>query len=295
MSYTPKYGGSITPDFPPQFPEAPTSVLSMTVVVIEQLANDGTGKALSHGTGFMWRAADGLWLITAKHVLTGRNPFDDTHLSATLFEPSEIKVHFGVGRGSPIYGREAWTIPLYDKDKCPLWSEDPEFEKLKTDIAALPIDLGRSDIFCINDEPDFGLYDNMFTHVGFQCFVVGYPTLAVSGFMLPIWRSGSIASDPRVAIDGKPIFLLDAATGPGFSGSPVWRLQIGPTAFHDSSLPTGIRIDSDAVIRPSFVGVYAGRLNHPHIGAQTPYVFYANRIPLILRAGAGRARVRPLL
>ena len=238
----------------------------------------------------MWRAADGIWLITAMHVLTGKNPFDDSHLSPTHYEPRKIRVHIGMGIGEMTTGRTAQTFSLYDDDGNALWMEDPEFPQLRTDIAALPIDIGRTDIICMNDDTDFGAYDDMFTHVGFQCFVIGYPTLAVTGMMLPIWRSGSIASDPKVAIDNKPIFLLDAATGPGFSGSPVWRLQIGPTAFHDSSQPTLLRIQSDAVVRTSFVGVYAGRLNHPHIGAQTPYVFYANRIPFILKAGVGHAR-----
>ena len=28
----------------------------------------------------------------------------------------------------------------------------------------------------------------------------------------------------------------------------------------------------------SFVGIYAGRLEHPHYGGEVPFVFYANRI-----------------
>lgn len=264
----------------------------MAVVLVEQLANDGTDRALGHGTGFMWRSDDGLWLVTARHVLSGTNPFDGSHLSDELFEPSKINVHFGVGE-STTYGRDARILPIRDSEGLPLWADDPQFSELKTDIAALPVDIGRADVFCINDAPDFGEHDDLFTHVGFQCFVIGYPTLAVTGLMLPIWRSGALASDPRVPIDEKPIFLVDAATGPGFSGSPVWRMQIGPAPFHDDSQPTKIRIDVDAVLRSSFVGVYAGRLNHPHVGAQTPYVFYANRIPIILAANAGMPRVRP--
>ncbi|MEG3155524.1 S1 family peptidase [Sphingomonas sp. RB1R13] len=292
MSYTLQYGGSLGASFPAQFPKASISFISMTVVLIEQLAKDGSGRTVSHGTGFMWRASDGLWLITARHVLTGLNPFDDSPLSPNLFEPSEIKVNFGVGSANH-FGRDARILPLRDGKGSPRWADDPEFAKLRTDIAALPIDIGRSDVFCINDDPAFGQFDDMFTQVGFQCFVIGYPTTMVTGLMLPIWRSGALASDPVVPIDNKPIFLVDAATGPGFSGSPVWRMQIGPTAFHDASQPTDIRIEGDAVVRASFVGVYAGRLSHPHIGAQTPYVFYANRIPLILAANIGLARVRP--
>ncbi len=294
MSYTPKYGGSLAWSFPTQFPRAEISGFSLATVLIEQLANDGTRVPLSHGTGFMWRSGEDIWLITARHVLSGTNPFDGSHLRKELYEPREIRVHLTIGLNSSDRARQAYVLPLRDSKDNALWAEDPHFADLKTDIAALKISVGRQDIWCINDGPDFGSYDGMFTHVGFQCFVVGYPTRSVSGLMLPIWRSGAIASDPALPIDDKPIFLVDAATGPGFSGSPVWRIQIGPTAFHDDAVETKIRIDSDAVLRASFVGVYAGRLDHPHVGAQTPYVFYANRIPIILAANEGRAAARPV-
>jgi hypothetical protein len=293
MPYTLTYGGTADGNFPLQFPQAPVSLLSASVVLIELLSNDGLGTAVSHGTGFMWRDEGRLWLITALHVLSGRNPFDGELLSPDLYEPTNVRVHFGVGQ-SPNVSRLPCTLPVKDDHGGSLWAIDPQFDELRTDIAALPIDIGRSDVYCVNDDPTFGTHDNLFSHVGFQCFVIGYPTLAVGGFMLPIWRSGSIASDPSVPIDSKPIFLLDAATGPGFSGSPVFRMQIGPAPFHDSTQSTGIRIEGDAVLRSSFAGVYGGRLNHPHMGAQTPYVFYGNRVPIIIEANPLLSPVVPI-
>lgn len=293
MPYIPYYGGTLSTAFPLQFPQADINIVSMAVVLVEQFSLDGTGVTISHGTGFMWRGKTSIWLVTARHVFTGKNPFDDTHVSTNLFEPQEIRVHYSVGGlDSPTY-RESNVFSLY-MNSSPAWADDPQFTEFRTDISALPVNFGRKDIICVNDYPGFDDYENLFTQVGFQCFVIGYPTTAVAGLMLPIWRSGALASDPGVPIDGKPIFLLDAATGPGFSGSPVFRHHFGPAPFHDSSSPTGIRIDHNAVLRSRFVGVYAGRLNHPHVGAQTPYVFYGNRVPVIVSAGSGKAVVTPV-
>lgn len=57
---------------------------------------------------------------------------------------------------------------------------------------------------------------------------------------------------------------------------------------HDDAIE--IHIDgavflADRVLTTSFVGVYAGRLSHSHYGGEVPFVFYANRIPIILASG----------
>lgn len=38
---------------------------------------------------------------------------------------------------------------------------------------------------------------------------------------LPIWKSGTVASEPDADFNGKPLFLVDSATFEGMSGSPV--------------------------------------------------------------------------
>lgn len=293
MSYAPKYGGQLPTGFDPQFPDAPINHYSMSVVLIELLANDGSSDCVSHGTGFLWRdASSKTWLITAYHVLSGKSPFDGSDISRKMYEPRRARVHFGLGSANHIHGRAIHEFELY-LGASPRWACDPEFDRLRTDIVAMPVDIGRSDLVCLNDDPNFGKHDHLFSFVGFPCFIAGYPTIAVEGFETPIWRSGSFASDPRLAIDGKPIFLVDAATGPGFSGGPVFRMHIGPAPFVDPKMPTGMSIEADAILRTSFVGVYSGRLDHPHLGAQTPYVFYANRIPLIVGANAHLSAAQP--
>ena len=47
------------------------------------------------------------------------------------------------------------------------------------------------------------------------------------GAMFPIWKRGSIASEPEIPIDGKPMFYIDTATRQGMSGAPVFAQTSG--------------------------------------------------------------------
>jgi hypothetical protein len=164
------------------------------------------------------------------------------------------------------------------EDGC--WLQDPEFDDLRTDIAALACvtDPDRK-VNCLNDNAE--IFEDIFTHVGMECAIVGYPTSHFGGLMMPVWRRGSIASEPLLPIDGKPMFLLDAATSPGFSGAPVFRRHFGPLPQQQSD--GSLKILADRVMTTSFVGIYAGRLQHPHYGGEVPFVFYANRIPELFK------------
>ncbi|MFO7484519.1 serine protease [Oceanibaculum nanhaiense] len=157
--------------------------------------------------------------------------------------------------------------------------QDPEFISLRTDIAAIEINVPGKNISCLND--DDSIFDNsLLSEVGFECSVVGYPNINIEGMITPIWRRATIASEPYLPIDGKPIFLLDASTSPGFSGAPVFRRHIGasPSRGRDGK----IAINLDRVLTTLFVGVYAGRFSHKHFGGEIPFVFYGNRLDFII-------------
>ena len=76
------------------------------------------------------------------------------------------------------------------------------------------------------------------------------------------------------------MFLMDASTSPGFSGSPVFRRHIGPAPVEQ---PNGsLVVLAGNVLTTSFVGVYAGRLEHAFYGGEVPFVFYGNRIEQVI-------------
>lgn len=273
MAYIPKLGGSTPTEFESQFQKSSISLISYSSTLIEQLANDDSGLVISHGSGCFWRHNDIVHLLTARHVLTGRSPFDNSLMSKTGFIPRKLRVHPMLKIASDKSVRASTEVEVPESDSL---LQDPGFEKLRTDIAALPLmnDVMKQ-VYCLNDDPS--IFEEVFTHVGMDCAVVGYPTRHFGDLMMPIWRKGSIASEPLLPVDGKPMFLLDASTSPGFSGAPVFRRHYGPLpkTHEDGSLT----VLSDRVMTTSFVGIYAGRLEHRHFGGEVPFVFYANRIP----------------
>jgi hypothetical protein len=82
-------------------------------------------------------------------------------------------------------------------------------------------------------------------------FVLGYPFGITDPLEYPIWKRGSIATEPSIAFKGLPRMLIDTATRSGMSGSPVVikRTGIHPTLENPERFGTAA----------GFVGVYSGR------------------------------------
>ena len=73
--------------------------------------------------------------------------------------------------------------------------------------------------------------------------MIGYPNgLWDQLHNLPIIRKGITATHPKLKLNGKPEFLIDAACFPGSSGSPVFLANIGSYVSPNGSLCTGSRV-----------------------------------------------------
>lgn len=85
--------------------------------------------------------------------------------------------------------------------------------------------------------------------------IIGFP-LGFSGpGRLPIWKTGHIASDPDLDYNKEPLFLIDATTRGGMSGSPVvLRLSGGYKTRSGNSVMSSSR---KATL---FLGIYSGKL-----------------------------------
>lgn len=278
MPHYPVLGGGLPNGFEPQFSSSSISSVSASATLVLQLANDGSETLISHGSGCFWRHNGVVYLLTARHVLTGRSPFDDSILSEAGYIPKRIRVHPMMLLENGSYIRASTEIELPEVGG---YLEDPKFDELRTDIAAVACFTDpQKKCFCINDSNE--IFENVFTHVAMECAIVDYPTQRFGNLMMPVWRRGAIASEPMLPVDGRPMFLVDAATSPGFSGSPVFRWHVGPLPQQQ---PDGsITINQDRVLTMTLVGIYAGRLQHPHYGGEIPFVFYANRIPELFKA-----------
>ena len=103
---------------------------------------------------------------------------------------------------------------------------------------------------------------DLFAGVGETVSIVGYPFGLTGGGTFPIWKTGHIASEPDVDYQHSPVFLVDATTREGMSGSPVyrrfpgvgWRTRKGTNLIASKTVYAG---GSDLT---RFMGVYAGRI-----------------------------------
>jgi hypothetical protein len=221
-------------------------------------------KDLKQATGFVVKNAGRAYLVSNGHVFSGRNPFtgasDHTPDSVTFKywrteNPIELSEH-----------RE----PLLAESE-PLWLEHPTHGR-KVDVAALPL-VGFGDV-------PLAFYDPWIPRrvelgVGDDVTVVGFP-FGVNTSALAIWTRASIASEFDVDYDDLPVYLVDARTRDGQSGSPVIFFRTGAyfAKYGEIVLPDlqivprlpGAAIDDDQP-RPrsgfteEFLGVYSGRIN----------------------------------
>lgn len=176
----------------------------------------------SHATGFFIRTEQSIFLVTNWHVVSGVDPARPNNAHGG--PPYYIK--------STIYGKEGslteLTIPLYDREMKPLWYEHPD--GMEVDLVALKVPLQLEKYYHFFDIAGvLNHHHKIAEHVGKDAFIIGYPfnrqeLLATFGddaaYYLPVWKRGSIASEPAIRLGGR-VILIDSLSRPGMSGSPV--------------------------------------------------------------------------
>ena len=227
--------------------------LSVTSLRTETWSEDAI---LSTATGFIIKKDDEYYFVTNKHVVS---------------QPTakKLKIYFH----SEILGN--WIsefIDLYENE-IKKWKEhpsNPEYDvillplgNLGTNIKIYDLDLRLSDTDLIQ-EPSMPVQ------------IIGYPAGISIGNGFPIWKTGHIASDPDLNYEGKPVFLIDATTKGGMSGSPVVLNMFG--GFRNSN---GNMIISSG-ITTKFLGIYSGRISNGEESMELGFVWKASTILDIL-------------
>jgi len=147
------------------------------------------------------------------------------------------------------------------RDGLPLWKEHPELGA-KVDFVALPLTQLR-DVQMHPYDPskpsefEHGtLYETISVGPADPVSVIGFPFGMTAGGKLPIWATGSLATEPIVSFRDLPLSLVDCRTRPGQSGSPVIAYRnrgVTPTTdggATDFGYPAW-----------QFLGIYSGRIN----------------------------------
>ena len=244
---------------------------SLTTVPLEQHFNE---QRLGHGTGFVWQTGDKYYLVSNWHVFGMRDFFTGEKIDPKVLSPNIFHTHFNIRIGS--FEKQQCRIPIRDEADKPLWLIHPS---RRVDIAVLPLQHRPSEqigtFFPINTLANAALR----IEVGMEVFILGYPFKIEPPFY-PIWKRGSIASEPQLARLTTDYMFVDTASRPGMSGSPVIR-----RSWSAHLLEPGRIAQSDTPL-DKFVGVYSGRIptDHPY-EAQIGLVWDGSFIDEIIGAG----------
>ena len=233
-----------------------------------QIFND-LGKPLGNATSFFYETKDAqLFLITNWHVVTGRNSWNPSE-SKTGAVPSVVKITVQK-KQMPVDGQknivlsdiDEISLPINSEDgNDPRWLEHPDYG-FEVDVVGIKINKhsefrNQYELNVVNSWKEF--------HQGYQpevmddVFVIGYPWgLSVNperGGVIPIYKRGSIASDPIIDYRRRPCVLIDCRTTEAMSGSPV-------IASHSGLLMPDGHVSANTTFGTvsSFLGIYSGRL-----------------------------------
>lgn len=205
-------------------------------------------QVLSCGTAFCLRDSDNLFLLTNRHNVTGRHQETGSPLSKTCAVPDMATFTYRCA-ADPNRVIE-YDQPLYDASGGANWIEHP-FLQQEADIACFRVDIPEPHRPLILNE---AANHSMQIYTGTDVFVVGFP-IGYGTFDLPIWKRASVATPPNIDVDNKPIMLVDTASRPGMSGSPVLAYARG-TYYDGNSV---IVLNGYAA---SIVGMHSGRILH---------------------------------
>jgi len=199
--------------------------------------------------------------------------------------PDELVVLYHrtvVQGGQHLTGWCAVNEPLNDAAGNPRWLEHPTGRKV--DVAAVPVTANSEEVKFNPLSLDLA-NTNLFAGVGEPVSIIGYPFGLTGGALLPIWKTGHIASEPDVDYEDLPVFLVDATTREGMSGSPVVR-RFGGFGYRNRA---GFEMIGSTTMSAGhsgltrFMGVYASRLDPDT--AEIGMVWKPRTIDEILAAG----------
>lgn len=215
--------------------------LSPTSIYLEFFFNE---TRISTGTGFFVERGGSTYLVSNLHNFTGRDTFTGEHLSKTLAEPNRVGF-LGYPNGD-INESKPVSAPLIGRNGEELFRRNTN-HGCPVDIGVLPLGDFAKYTFPINRCPQHKLKPT----VSSEIFVLGYPA-GLGNHITPIWKSGTVATEPEIPYENMPTFLIDSATVKGMSGSPViLRSRI----LHH---PKGIIEQTENFQR--LLGVYSGRI-----------------------------------
>jgi hypothetical protein len=235
--------------------------VSQTSQTIDKLSVTSLAVAVFHGdasigsaTGFVLQKNQNYYLVTNRHVvLTCALDSSPNNVGGWICADKIKILHNTAGR----LGDWFWVEePLYDENKHKRWLEHPTLGA-SADLIALPLKNTEGIAFY---PLDLGLRNSdVQLSPGDPVNIVGFPFGETQGGGLPIWKTGTIASDLDINYGGKNKFLVDATARSGMSGSPVYARRFGTYQTKEGAANVG------SVTK--FLGVYSEENQALELGA----------------------------
>jgi len=237
------------------------SAVAQNSQTIDRLSVTSLAVAVFHGdasigraTGFVLKKDENYYLVTNRHVvLTCAEDSNPDDVGGWICADKLKILHNAAGHlGDWFWVEES----LYDENKHHRWLEHPTLGA-SADLVALPlkntagVQFYPLDLSLRNTDVELGPGDPV--------NVVGFPFGETQGGGLPIWKSGTIASDLDINYGGKAKFLVDATARSGMSGSPVYARRFGTYQSKSGTTHTGNAT--------RFLGVYSEENQALELGA----------------------------
>ena len=206
-------------------------------------------------------------------MVTGRVFPTGQHIKTHGGRPNKIRVWFNLATRE--FWRQQYDIDVRDENDSPLWLVHPA---RKVDIAVVPLRFTRDQLVLLSLYPMNNITtSDLLVYIGMEVFILGYP-FGVRIPQYPIWKRGSIASEPDVAPLADGFLMVDTASRPGMSGAPVIMRSWNNYLYADGK--TG---PLPAITRTRFLSVYSGRMpSKTNLDAQIGMVWPAAAIEEII-------------
>jgi len=216
-------------------------------------------KEIATATGFVMEKNNKHYLITNRHVVLLCNQDQDpnnvggwicaTHLA--ILQNKEGRLGQWIRVIEDLY-----SGPGHDKR----WLEHPTLHGA-VDIVALPL-THIEDVQFYPVDPGM-MNEDMSVLPGDPVAIVGFPLGLVQSGGLPIWKTGTVASDPDMDYEGKRMFAVDTTSRPGMSGSPVYAVRSGTYRSKAGTLMVPLAAGSSV---KRMLGVYSEQILVAEIG-----------------------------
>jgi hypothetical protein len=246
--------------------------------------------SLACGSGFFWKFGGRIFLVSNWHNFSGIDPTNGRVMSPTAGLPNRVSIQ--IFRRLSDADRDGFFEMKVDRIECNIsdpsdytkcyWLEHPTYGR-QVDVAALPLDRITGDIqlgFANETEDDAVIPSSVSQDV----FIVGYPLGLITGAPSPVWKRGTIATEPTFDAGGLPMLYVDSATRKGMSGSVVIarHIIVGSAYTRKDGQKSEVLLYGR---KDTVLGVYSGRVGEDENQAQLGRVWKRRTIEEVIGGG----------